>query len=538
MAVVTQSTIGVSLLRALLFPILFLAPGLLALRPTLWTARLGDTLSRLQKVVYSVVLSTASVLGLYLGWSLLRWEFLSPDDTVPFWTFVVAIPVHFFLTGVIGVTAGAFIHNYVETGPRLDETDNWEFALSRYGNDEVVVRTCGGKEVRGEVVDTAVFDREEGLEASQSDTDELNTARVDNNEGILLTDPSVADPEDEKKVEGMYSGEQQQSNEQEESSEQAESSGQEVSADSPSDNTEPLHLSDEDTNYAYFPRDDVEGILFLDKLTKEKGPRLSRDDRAQEFLGDVMDELAPQKLTPDTTGTVRTHLYRLVLAATLLVSIFSSGIIRRSTFRMPLGVDQTLILISGLLAVFSTVLLINEFSSVWQQQWLTFALLVLSFITPVAVSHFFFSLPNSLSLLSGATLALLLSPTYVYTTRQYDWRPAAYTTLAVFSFASLSHTFQFGVWPQSIEQLSATGVVFWIGALLVNRLRVSDGSGFNDTAKVTADGVVWLLVTFVSAAVVIPSRIPYTVSTTVYKFGSLLVGIVLGSFLVWRAAER
>jgi len=535
--VVTQSAIGISLLRALLFPILFLAPGLLALPPALWTARLGDTLSRLQKVVYSVVLSTASVFGLYLGWSLLRWEFLSPDDTIAFWTFVVVIPVHFFLTGVIGVTAGAFIHNYVETGRRLHETDNWEFALSRYGDDEVVVRTCGGKEVRGEVVDTAVFDREEGLEASQSDTDGLNTAGVDTSEGILLTDPSVADPEDEKKVEGMYSGEQEQSSEQGESSEQAESSEQEVNADSPSDNTESLHLSDEDTNYAYFPRDDVEGILFLDKLTEEKGPRLSRDDRAQEFLGDVMDELAPQKLTPDIPRRLHRWLYRLFLIIILIVSA-SWNPISESFWQTPLGVGEALLSIKALVATFATVLLIDEFGSTRCRQWLTFGLLVTSWLVPLTLSYLLLSPLDSLSLLSGTVLGLVLSAAYSYTTRQYGWRPAAYTTLAVFSFASLSHTFQFGVWPQAVEQLSATGVVFWTGALLVNRLRVGDGSGFDDTAKVTADGVVWLLVALVSAAVVIPSRIPYTVSTTVYKFGSLLVGIVLGSFLVWRAAER
>lgn len=299
MAAVAQVSVGVSLVRTFLFPILFLTPGLLALRVALWTARLGNVLSRLQKVAYSVVLSTASVFVMYLGWSLLRWELLSPDDTVPFWTFVVAVPVHLLLTGLIGVTAGASIHNYVETGRRLDETDNWEFALSRYSDDEVVVRTCGGKEVQGELVDTAVFDQEEGLEASRSDDSRLETTGLDTSEGILLTDPSAADTESTEKVEEMYDDDDDGTGtESGERDDKEQSTEQDEWSESATDDTGALRLTDEDTNYAYFPREDVEAILFLDKLTDEKEPRVSRDDRAQEFLGNVVDELAPYTLTP------------------------------------------------------------------------------------------------------------------------------------------------------------------------------------------------------------------------------------------------
>lgn len=528
MAVVTQTTIGISLLRALLFPILFIAPGQLALRSALWAARLRDTLSRLQKVVYSVALSTVSVFVLYLGLSLLRWDVLSPGDSIPFWTFVVSVPVHFILTAVIGVITGAFIHNYVETGRGLDEIDNWEFALSRYDDDEVIVRTCGGKEVRGEVVDTAVFDREEGLKASQSNTSRLDTNGLNTSEGILLTDPSATDSEAEKGVEQMYDQEEVEGDEKEEDKKQ------EATTDRMSGDTEPLYLSDNDTNYAYFSRDDVEGILFLDKLTEEKNPRVSRDDRAQEFLDDVTSELAPQRLIPDISTWIRMCLYRAVLVVTLVVSALLPDGVFWSISQSLLGFNQTVVLLKALFITFSAILLIDTVDPIRQKQWLTSALLLGSFAVPAALSEVLFSLPNSLSLLSGATLGLLLSPTCIYTAQQYGWRPAAYTTLAVFSVTALSHTLQFGVWPQVTEQLSAIGVVFWMSALLVNRLRVGNGSGFDDTAEVTADGVVWLLVTLVSAGVAIPSRIPYTAATTVYKFGSLLVGVVLGSFLVWR----
>jgi hypothetical protein len=465
---------------------------------------------------------------LYLGWSLLRWNILSPDDTVPFWTFVAVVPVHFLLTGLIGVTAGAFIHNYVETGRSLDETDNWEFTLSRYGDDEVVVRTCGGKEVQGEVVDTAVFDQEEGIEASRSDGDGLNTTGLDTSEGILLTDPSVTDREAKEKVKNMYDEEEGEE----------ESSQKEVRTDGSSDHTAPLHLTDEDTNYAYFARDDVEAILFLDKLTEEKGPRVSRDDRAQEFLGSVIDELAPQSFTPNISEQVQKFLCRVALLIILVGSVVLLANVSRAVWRTPLGINQTIISIGGLLTTSSTVLLINGFDSPRWKKWLTFTLLIFFWLVPVALSYLLFSPLDGLSLLSGALLGLILSSAFSHTARQYGWRPAAYTTLAVLSFASLSHTLQFGVWSQAAEQFSAIGIVVWTTALLLNRLRVGDGSGFDNNAGVAADGVVWLLIALAAAGVAIPSRIPYAVSTIVYAAGSLLVGVTLASFLTWRIAEE
>lgn len=105
-------------------------------------------------------------------------------------------------------------------------------------------------------------------------------------------------------------------------------------------------------------------------------------------------------------------------------------------------------------------------------------------------------------------------------------------------FRIFFHTFRFGAWPRAAEQLSVVGVVFWTVALLLNRLRVGDGSGFDDKARVAADGVVWLLVALVTAGIAVPSRTLYAVSIPVYEAGSLLAGIVLSSFLIWRTAEE
>lgn len=490
-----QSSVGVPLLRALLFPILFLAPGLLALRPALWTARLRDTLSRLQKVVYSVVFSSSSFFIIYSGWSLLWWEPLSPDDEVKFATLVAVVPVHFLLTVVIGVAVGSFFHNYVGTARGLDEFDSWEFAFDRYESGELLVRTNSGKEISGEI-----------LEGTQ----------IDRSEGVLLTDPTAADENDTAAVREEFRDEQDTTTSRWPAAQ--------------SRDTEHVQLEDSNAQYTYFPKEEIETVFFLDEFVEDPNvPQKDQNDRAQSFLGDVYSQFEPYEVAPCFRRLADPISGPSTLSVAAFLSLVGCVFLLTGTHPQP-GHEAEVALLGALGACLtgSTVVLANRCTGD-ELAWLFGSSVIALF--PLV---FFVGLVRQpLTLARGVLVGGLIGPLYVSVTREYGVTPAVYVTVGLSAAVALAHSV-FGFGGRITQQVILMLLLVTIVTLAVNRLRVGTAEEFDDWERVAADTMKWLLFGVVAAAVAVPSQLVAPPAVRAISLGAFLPALVLGSFAIRR----
>lgn len=491
-----QSSVGVPLLRALLFPILFLAPGLLALRPAQWTARLRDTLSRLQKVVYSVVFSSSSFFLIYFGWSLFRWEPLSPDDKIRFAALVAAVPAHFVITVVVGVVVGSFFHNYVGTARGLDEFDSWEFAFDRYESGKVLVRTESGKEVEGEIL--------EGTE-------------IDRSEGVLLTDPSAADKEDTAAVREKFGDEQETDISRWSAAQRRES--------------ERVQLEDTDAQYTYFPREEIETVFFLDEFVEDPNKsQKDQNDRAQSFLSEVYAQLEPSEVEPRPQWWVGAISNSYTLFPVVVLSLVGCVSLLTTAYPFAHAVEIALLGAFGACGTASTVVLHNRREgSEWTLCQFYAGLMSLLFLILTVGS-----VCQSLATMRGVLVGGLIAPLYVSVDEEYGVIPATYVTILILLVVALSHSVFSDIGSRVTQQFALILLLATVIALGVNRLRVGTAEEFDDWERVTADAVKWLLFGVIAAGIAIPSQLIDSVTVSAVSLGMLLPAAVLGPFAVWR----
>lgn len=416
---------------------------------------------------------------------------------------IATLPIHFLTTVTVGIVVGSFFHNYVGSARGLGEFDSWEFAFDRYESGEVVVRTDSGREVHGQVV---------------------NQAQIDKGEGVLLTDSSAADAEDEEKVEAMFSGDTE--------SRTRRWSGNEKEGSSLGD----VYLDESNVQYTYFSREDIETVFFLDNFVDDPNiPEKDPNDRAQEFCAQVGEQLNPTTLTVPTIGK---PTYVIFLLLSLAISVAGSlWLLPETAIRTEVGQEQTVLFLAAGIASASAVLLLAETNTQVTRSWLAFVVLMMAFAGPLVVSIVLKQPLMGVQLFGGAMVGLIVSSLYTHSAREYGSRPVMYMTYSLVSLAVLSHTLLFGVWGQSVEQLAAVGVIVGLIALLLNRLRIGDAERFDRWDEVASEGIVWFLSAVIVASVSIPARVIYTIPVAVYNGGSLLIGVVFAVSVVWRANE-
>ena len=492
-----QSSVGAPLVRALLFPILFLAPGLLALRPAQWTAQLRDTLSRLQKVVYSVVFSSSSFFLIYIVWSLFRWEPLSPDNEIRFATLVAVVPVHFLLTALVGVAVGSFFHNYVGTARGLDEFDSWEFALNRYESGRLLVRTNSGKQVEGEI---------------------LEGAQIDKSEGILLTGPTAADESDTAAVRERFADEKNETSHRRSAGRCSES--------------EHVQVEDSDAQYIYFPREDIETVFFLDEFVEDPNrTQKYKNDRVQSFLSGVYTRLKPYEIRSHLRWWVTVILSPHTLFGVVVLS-FIGCVFLLTTPHPQLGQGEKIALFGGLSTCGTTsMIVLNGWRADGKRAfWLLCAILVGDITLVFAAGR----VQQSLAITRGVLTGCLIGSLYVSISKEYSTGVAAYVTIALSSLVVLSHSVFSDIGSRVTQQFALILLLATVIALGVNRLRVGTAEEFDDWERVTADAVKWLLFGVIAAGIAIPSQLIDSVTVSAVSLGMLLPAAVLGPFAVWR----
>lgn len=457
-----------------MLPILFLAPGLLGLRAGLWTARASDTLSRLQKVVYSVGFSTVSAMTIYSLWSIYRWEPLSPDDRVPFFSLVSSLPVHFLLTVLVGVVAGSFFHNYVNSADGLGEFDGWGFVFERYGSGEVVVRTDSGREVKGNV---------------------QNTKPSDTTEGVILSNPVVVNRKQGEETNVIHT---------EVDDETGDSDIRHwVGSDTDAEFLKEIDLGEGGSRYAYFARDDVEAVFFTDEFSESLiKPTGGEDDRAQEFCSDVYRSLngvePTSRLSPlrEILASRLTHLVvtTVALASTFLLTDFAA-----------VGVRKTVAAFGIAVAVASSLTFATRRDCDWSSERRVIFPGGVAVVGCAVLFLFSGRWLGWLPLIGGCLIGSLLGSLYRYFNEQHGLYPAVYVGATAACATVFTHTLVFGVWPQFTEQLSLIGVLLGSVALLQNRLRVGTNRAFNGWSRVARDGLLWSMWTGLAVCVSFPT---------------------------------
>jgi len=163
----------------LLYLIILLVPGLLAVKIFLAITREVDRYSRLTAVVYSLGFAILSVLTLYIGISLLHWSFITAEElnslTIP--NLIWAYFVHTLLALSYGFVFGqarviadkrGYIDGLVDSIPNLEEMDAreelWDLTFSDiYSDSEIRIVTQEGDILQGEVMRSGTKAQERDL---------------------------------------------------------------------------------------------------------------------------------------------------------------------------------------------------------------------------------------------------------------------------------------------------------------------------------------------------------------------------------------
>lgn len=164
--IVAQTGLGTAFLRSLLLPLVFLAPGVPALRLKRWAARRNGRPPRFQLIVYGTLLSGASLVTLYFGVSWLNWELVTVKtlDELSLFEELLLFVAHLALTCVYGLLAGEVQYNYGSGNLPRDLYDSWDFAFEKvYQGGDVVLKTTGGTWIRGRVVQSGSSEEKQDL---------------------------------------------------------------------------------------------------------------------------------------------------------------------------------------------------------------------------------------------------------------------------------------------------------------------------------------------------------------------------------------
>lgn len=163
---VAQTGAATVLLRSLLLPLVFLAPGVPALRLKRWAARRSGRPPRFQLAVYGTLLAATSLLTLYLGVSWFEWRPIGTSwiDDLSLYQQILLFVLHFALTLVYGALFGEVKYNYYTGNKPRDLYDSWDYAFEHvFQSGDVILKTTSGTWVHGEVVQSGSSDETRDL---------------------------------------------------------------------------------------------------------------------------------------------------------------------------------------------------------------------------------------------------------------------------------------------------------------------------------------------------------------------------------------
>lgn len=142
---------GTSLI-ALFIPLLLIVPGLVAVRTGLWTARRENPFTQLETLVVSALVSLASLLLIYIGFSVWLWKPAVLDNlqgqSLPW--YIAGYCIHIVVTAAIGIAVGSFAYNYLLDNEARSRYDPWQYVFRQLTNSATIeVRTASGLWIRG-----------------------------------------------------------------------------------------------------------------------------------------------------------------------------------------------------------------------------------------------------------------------------------------------------------------------------------------------------------------------------------------------------
>ncbi|WP_152420019.1 DUF6338 family protein [Haloferax prahovense] len=146
---------SLSLLGAVALPLLFIVPGVAAIRVAGWTTKRREDHDRVEIIFFSLVFSIVSLVILYLLASVLKWDWITAGDVTRLELSAVIgwYLAHLVVAGTIGAIFGSFSYNYIYENQFRDHYDSWDFAFQFiHQSSDVVVKTTSGDWIQGHAI--------------------------------------------------------------------------------------------------------------------------------------------------------------------------------------------------------------------------------------------------------------------------------------------------------------------------------------------------------------------------------------------------
>lgn len=527
MEVVVQQTAGTALFRSLLLPILFLAPGIPALRARRWAARREGSPSRLQAVVYGTLLSTASLVTVYVALSVYAWQPLTAehiDFTAP--TFFTLLPIHFVITAVYGLIAGEFQYNYYTGNRPRDLYDSWDFAFEKVCEQEdVLVKTTGGTWVSGRVVQhgSSAGTRDLLLGSAQlvDPADSANPTVVPEGEpelrplhgssGTLLVDDSSQDAPGEGQ-----SGTKDTENDMDSVFDDSEVSNESISEDA--------------TNYVYINEPDIETVVLSSgaDLSPEAPLSANRPGKVQAVVQSLTGDTslsAPDESQLFSLNNIMVSIVFAVLYTPTLVSFHD--VFELSTYRASLYFVFFLSSVLGGLRIGQRR---GTDSITWRHSFIpkVNAPLILIAVEALAFTVCVVYVPTLLvPVVEGVVAGSLLSILHAGLSEEFD-RTAAVLSSSLALLIVIGITFWIETDTVELGGQTVVGIGLSLLALLVvDRLRVGTPSAYEGWSEVFRYLCWWSIGVGLAAALAAP---PLYVTT--WQAGSYTAVLVLSGILL------
>jgi len=254
---------SLSLLSALILPLLFIVPGVGAIRAANWTTKRREEHDRIELIFFSLIYSISSLLVLYAIGSVWEWTLVTEADITG-----LGLPggiawylVHLLLAGLTGAIVGSFSYNYVYENQFRDHYDSWDFAFQYiHQSKNVIVKTTGGDWIHGHAIQSGTSDGTRDL--------------------LLASPREVEDPSDPDLEEYPLDPSLDPGSDETPEPEDADTFD-------PEEARLPASLG----NYLYVNEPDIETVVFNDSSDEDPDGTLFNKDRLQARAGLLYDEL-------------------------------------------------------------------------------------------------------------------------------------------------------------------------------------------------------------------------------------------------------
>lgn len=517
---------GNVLFRSLLLPILFLAPGIPALRARRWAARREGTPPRLQAVVYGTLLSTASLVTIYAALSLWAWKPLTADSikfTAP--VLFTLLPIHFLITAVYGLFAGEFQYNYYTGNRPRDLYDSWDFAFEQVcEQDDVLVKTTGGTWVSGRVVQhgSSTGTRDLLLSSAQlvDPADSANTTVVPENEPevrplygspgtFLVGDPPADRPEISDETE------------------RTEEVDMDAVFDDSGDTSE--SASEETSNYVYVNEPDIETVVLSNEadLNPEGPLGANRPGKVQAVVQSLIRDRLPS--VPNLPSFIRPFGTALsVLSVIVLLGL--PWISQLFTYRQALYGAFCVSFLTAVLVVYRTETVNPTLRCRASRLGINILWILVVIGAIVGVVHVAAGRPTmTVPVAEGFIAGSLLMTVHTGISETFDRTAAGFSSGLALSIVTGTAAWTELGGSQLVGQGFALVGLLLSSSLVVDRLRVGTPSAYERWSKVLQYVFCWGFVVLFTALLAAPPVYVVTLEAIIY---TLVLGL-LSTLLLW-----